>query len=107
MAKGRLLGLQFSTLFEGDLFFQLAAHANEMADLLREGIHSEGYRFLVETESNQVFPILPEPLIEQLEKKYVFYRWKKIDNHHTALRLVTSWATTEEKVQAFLKDLKA
>ncbi len=107
MAKGRVLGLQFAALFEGDLFFQLATHANEMADILREGIHSEGYKFLVETESNQLFPILPEPLIEELEKKYVFYRWKKIDNHHTALRLVTSWATEKEKVEAFLRDLKA
>lgn len=107
MAKGRILGIQFTTLFEGDLFFQLAGHGNEMADRLREGIREEGYKFLAETESNQLFPILPERLIEELEKKYVFYRWKKIDNHHTALRLVTSWATKKEKVDAFLEDLKA
>ncbi len=106
LAKGRILGIQFSTLFEGDLFFQLAAHANEMADILREGIHREGFSFLVETESNQLFPILPEPLIEQLEKKYLFYRWKRLGTHHTALRLVTSWATEKEQVQAFLEDLR-
>lgn len=105
LAKGRLLGLQFATLFESDLYFQLAAHANDMAELLRRGIEKEGYKFLVETESNQVFPILPELLIEELEKKFVFYRWKQIDNHHSALRLVTSWATKKEKIEAFLKEM--
>ena len=107
LAKGRILGLQFTTLFEGDLFFQLAKHANEMADILREGIHREGFTFLADTESNQVFPIFPEALVQKLEEKYAFYRWKKIDHHHTALRLVTSWATEEEQVREFLQDIQA
>jgi len=106
LAKGRLLGIQFIELFTDDLFFDLAKHANKMAGLLRNEISKAGFRFLVDSPSNQLFPILPNGLITELQKNYLFHVWSKADDDHSAIRLVTSWATKEEAVLAFIKDMK-
>ena len=107
LAKGRLLGIQFIELFRDNLYFGLAEHANRMADLLRNEISKAGFKFLVNTSSNQLFPILPNQLITELEKNYLFHVWSKIDTDNSAIRLVTSWATKEEAVSAFTEDLKS
>lgn len=106
LAKGRLLGIQFLELFRDNLFFELAEHANKMAKLMREEFTKENYRFLTHSPSNQIFPILPNTLIEELQKKYSFYVWEKIKPEYSAIRLVTSWATKEEEVLAFIEDMK-
>lgn len=104
LAKGRLLGLQFLELFRDNLFFDLASHANNMAALLREGISHAGYDFLTQAPSNQLFPILPNRVIAELEKNYGFYVWSRVDENNSAIRLVTSWATKEAVVVKFLED---
>lgn len=106
LAKGRLLGIQFLELFRDELFFDLALHANKMAEILREGLKAAGFSFLTHSPSNQLFPILPNNLIAELEKKYGFYVWSKVDDQHSCIRLVTSWATPEEAVKTFLADTK-
>lgn len=106
LAKGRLLGTQFLELFRDNLFFDLAAHANKMATILRDEISKANIPFLTHSPSNQIFPILPNALITELEKHYGFHIWEKVDTDHSAIRLVTSWATKEEEVTAFLEDLK-
>jgi threonine aldolase len=106
LAKGRLLGIQFLELFRDDLFFELAAHANKMANLLKEEISKEGFKFLTHSPSNQIFPILPNSLISELQKKYSFYVWEVVDEDSSAIRLVTSWATKEEAAAAFIEDIK-
>ncbi len=105
LAKGRLLGIQFVELFKDDLYFTLARHANQMAGLLRQEISKAGYAFLVHSPSNQIFPILPNGLIEKLQKRYSFYIWSTIDAEYSAIRLVTSWATKEAAVLSFIADL--
>lgn len=105
LAKGRLLGIQFLELFKDDLYFDLARHANKMAGLLRTGISRAGHPFLTHSPSNQIFPVLPNWLIEKLQKNYSFYIWSKVDADHSAIRLVTSWATKEEAVLKFIDDL--
>lgn len=106
LAKGRLIGIQFLALFNNNLYFSLAKHANDMAALLRRGIQEAGYTFFSESPSNQIFPILPNKLIEQLLNNYDFYVWKEIDNQHSAVRLVTSWAVKEETIQSFVEQVK-
>lgn len=106
MAKGRLLGIQFLELFRDDLYFELAKHANKMADLLRESISSMGYKFLTDSPSNQIFPILPNRIIRELEAKYSFYVWSTVDENNSSIRLVTSWATREDAVLTFIGDLR-
>lgn len=106
LAKGRLLGIQFLELFRDNLFFDLAGHANKLAELLVAEIKKLNVSFLTESPSNQIFPIFPNAVIAELEKKYGFHIWEKVDSDHSAIRLVTSWATKEDKVLEFIEDLK-
>lgn len=106
LAKGRLLGIQFLELFRDDLFFELARHANRMARLLKEGLEKADVKFLASSPSNQIFPILPNQIIDALKNKYAFHVWEKVDANHSAIRLVTSWATKEDEVLGFINVLK-
>jgi len=106
LAKGRVLGIQFYELFRDDLFFELAQHANNMATLLREGFSNAHLSFLTHSPSNQIFPVLPNELINELQKNYAFYIWEEVDANHSAIRIVTSWATKEEEVRGFVEDMK-
>lgn len=106
LAKGKVLGIQFLELFRDDLYFDLAKHANKMAALLSKEIGSMGYTFLVASTSNQIFPILPNSVIDKLLEKYAFYRWAAFDEKSSSIRLVTSWATREDAVQNFIEDLR-
>ena len=107
LAKGRILSLQFVELFRDGLYFEIAAHANGMADRLRDGIRRAGWAFFSESPSNQLFPIFPDELVQKLSEQFRFEIWSKIDETHTCIRLVTSWATQKEAVDAFLHSLEA
>ncbi|OLS40418.1 low specificity L-threonine aldolase [Bacillus sp. MRMR6] len=106
LAKGRLLGIQFMELFRDDLFFELAAHANKMAAMLRDELSKSSITFLTHSASNQIFPILPNAFISEMQKNFTFHIWEKGESGFSAIRLVTSWATKEEAVTAFIDELK-
>ena len=108
LAKGRLLGIQFAELFRDDLYFDLARHAVRLAQKMAKGIAELGYPFMMESPTNQIFPIFPDELIHQLEDKYAcsYWDWGRPDPQHSITRIVTSWATEESNVDAFLADLK-
>ena len=106
LAKGKLLGVQFQELFKDGLYLEIAKHTNEMAAKLKAGIEEMGFGFLVESPTNQIFPIMPNDLIEKLEEDFFFYVWQPVDENTSAIRLVTSWGTTEDEVDAFLEALK-
>jgi threonine aldolase len=106
LAKGRILGIQFLELFRDDLFFELASHANGMADLIREELKKAGVKFLTHSPSNQIFPILHHSFITELQERYSFHIWEKVDSDYSAIRLVTSWATKEEQVTALIEDIR-
>ncbi|MDP4086314.1 MAG: low specificity L-threonine aldolase [Bacillota bacterium] len=106
LAKGRLLGIQFLELFRDNLYFDLALHANKMAEILKDEMGKEKVKFMVDSPTNQVFPILPNSLVLELQQKYSFLVWEKVDSEHSAIRLVTSWATNENVVWDFIEDLK-
>ena len=101
LAKGRLLAINFIELFKENLFFELAEHANQMAMQLKEGIEKAGYCFLTESTTNQIFPIFPNEFLNVLSSHYKFEIWEAVDDKHTAIRLVTSWATKEDEVIKF------
>ena len=105
LAKGRILGVQFLGLFKDGLYFELARHANALAEKLSQGMKDQGFPFLTQSSTNQIFPILPNPLIAELQKIYGFYVWSKAGVDHSAIRLVTSWATQEARIDEFIKDL--
>ena len=105
LAKGRLLGVQFEALLKGgedSVYFEMARHANEMAELLREGLKNKGVEFEGSSPTNQVFPILPKAVVEELEKEFFFYRWAQERDGMIPIRLVTSWATPRSDVEALL-----
>lgn len=106
LAKGRLVGIQFLELFRDHLFFDLADHANRMAGMLNEALKQADVKFLTNSPSNQIFPILPNTVIAELEKKYSFHVWEKVNEDQSAIRLVTSWATKEDEVVGFIEELK-
>jgi threonine aldolase len=105
LAKGRVLGLQFRELFSNNLFFDLARHANKMAEKLSQAIIDAGFRLLQPTQSNQVFAIFPNTLIKTLQEKFAFFVMNEIDEQSSMVRLVTSWATIEEKVDSFIREI--
>jgi threonine aldolase len=104
LAKGMVLGIQFEELFQNHLYFDLATHANDMATRIRKTIADSGFDFLAPSPTNQLFPILPDDLIEKLREKYDFSIWKKLKDSTSAIRLVTSWATPERVVEEFVQD---
>lgn len=105
LAKGRILGVQFLELFKEDLYFKLAKHANEMSKKMADALEYCGFTFLTHSTTNQLFPILPNEVIDTLSKKYLFYVWKEVNETHSAIRLITSWATNEKEVEEFIMDI--
>lgn len=102
LAKGRLLGVQFDTLFTDELYFEISKHAVDLALELRAAFEKKGWPLLYDSWTNQQFPVLPDEVYERLKEKFVLSFWEKTDEHHTAVRVCTSWATTRESVQALL-----
>jgi threonine aldolase len=100
LAKGRLLGVQFDTLFTDDLYFKISAHAIEMAERLKLGFRERGYRFLIESPTNQQFIVMENEKLQELKKRVAFSIWEKYDETHTSVRFCTSWATTQESIES-------
>lgn len=105
LAKGRLLGIQFDVLMNDNLYFELGAHAVKLADRIRETLDKVGASYLVPGTTNQIFPVLPDTLLDELSKKFMFTEMERVDATHRAVRFCTSWASTEENVDALCKEL--
>lgn len=103
LAKGRLLGIQFLELMNSDLYFDLANHANQQAMKIKNALLKRGVQFLSDTYTNQIFPILDHKLIDILSEKFDFYIWKNIDSQSSAIRLITSWNTSDKAVDDFVE----
>jgi len=107
MSKGRFLGQQFARFFDDDkLWLTAAQHANEMAEMLYTGLKGLGVQFDLAADANQVFPIFDNQINEKLSKEYGFYPWNKVDENQIKVRLVCSWSTPREMVEAFIADAK-
>ncbi len=105
LAKGFLLGLQFSELFRDGLYFELSRHAIGMAASIRAALLERGIPLLVDSPTNQLFPILADAQIARLGEKYSCAFIKRMDDAHCAIRLCTSWATRAEDVRALIDDI--
>ncbi len=128
LAKGWLVAAQFQALFQNEqgaqaekfgqseqigqsgqsgqdaLYMTLAKQGNEAAQRLDAGLRALGIALLAPTITNQIFPILPVAVVQELSKSYAFEMWHRGTHSHT-IRFVTSWATQEEDVDALLKVL--
>ena len=99
VAKGRLMGVQFDTLFTDDLYFAISAHAIEMAEKMKALFRRKGYTFFKETPTNQQFILLENSQLERLAPQVGFSVWEPAGEHHTVVRFATCWATTDEDLQ--------
>lgn len=106
LAKGRLLGVQFDALMTDNLYFEISAHADALADQIKDVLLSLKVPFLVPAVTNQLFPILQDSVLEKLSEKYVFCEQQRVDDTHRAIRFCTSWATRQEAVDALCTDLR-
>ena len=105
LAKGRLTGVQFDTLFTDGLYFQIGRHAVELAEMLKSGLISKGYQLFIDSPTNQQFVVLENNMMEKLKKDVSFSYWEKYDTNHTVVRFATSWATTKDDVENLLEIL--
>lgn len=99
LAKGRLLGIQFDTLFTEDLYFEISRHAIDMAEELKMLLQNKKIDFYLKSPTNQQFVILENERIKELKKEVMFSFWEQYDETHTVIRFVTSWATTKEDLE--------
>lgn len=105
LAKGWVLGLQFDTLFTDDLYFKLGKHANDMAKILKKGLQDKGYRFYIDSPTNQQFVIVSNEKLKELSQYTTFGFWCNYDSEHTVVRFATSWATKKSDLDALLEIL--
>ncbi|MEW4370384.1 threonine aldolase family protein [Paenibacillus kandeliae] len=106
LAKGRMLGIQFETLFEDGLYLEVSQHAVQQALRIRDVFAKRGFHFRYDSSTNQQFPIVHDTLLETLRAKYSFSFWEKVDDHHSAIRFCTSWATNPAQVDELVTDIE-
>ena len=99
VAKGRVLGVQFDTLFTDGLYFEISKNAIDMAQKMKDLFRRKGYEFFKETPTNQQFVLLSDEQMARLEPLVGFSVWEKADATHTVVRFATSWATTDEDLK--------
>ncbi|WP_370837727.1 threonine aldolase family protein [Intestinibacter bartlettii] len=102
LAKGRLLGIQFDILFTDDLYFEIAKNAIDTAEVLKKGLADKGYKFYLDSPTNQQFIVLENDKLERLAKDVRYSFWEKYDDTHTVIRFATSWATKMGDVEALI-----
>ncbi len=105
LAKGRLLGVQFQTLFTDGLYDKIGKHAVQMAMRLKNGFVSKGYKLFIDSPTNQQFFILPNEVIDRLRSVASFELWGSRGEQSTPVRFVTDWSTTESDIDTLLECL--
>ena len=100
LAKGRLLGVQFDALFTDDLYFHIGRHAIDAAKQMKKLFTDRGFRFFIDSDTNQQFVILENGFMRRLQEKVVMSFWEKYDADHTVVRFATSWSTTQADLAA-------
>lgn len=106
LAKGRLLGVQFSALLQDDLWLKAARHANEQASRLEKGFAEAGLRLFTKTPTNQIFVLLDEATVRRLQKEFIFEFFCAYDETCSVYRFVTSWATKPAAADALIGALR-
>ena len=102
LAKGRIAGIQFETLFTGGLYEQIGKGAVRQADRIREALRAKGYDQAFTAPTNQVFPLFNDAQLARLGERVEMSFWEKHADGRTVMRLATSWATRDEDVDALI-----
>ncbi len=105
LAKGRLVGVQFETAFTDNLYMEMAQSAIDKANQIRKAVDSVGIPYFVKNDTNQIFVTFEDGQLEELSQKYVFSYQERVDKNHSAVRICTSWAASQEAVDTLCMDL--
>ena len=105
LAKGRLLGIQFETLFTDNLYINISRHAIEMAAKLKKAMIGKGYKEYISSTTNQLFFLMDNNEIDRLKEFATFELWGPRGEMETPVRFVTNWATKEEDIDTFINNL--
>ncbi|MBO4475601.1 MAG: aminotransferase class V-fold PLP-dependent enzyme [Bacteroidales bacterium] len=100
LAKGRLTGIQFDALFTDGLYFEISRNAILRAMEIKKLFQQAGIPLYIDSPTNQQFPILDSRQMEKLDGKVLFEIWERLADGRCVTRFATSWATTEEQVEA-------
>ena len=103
LAKGRLLSVQFDTLFTDGLYFEISKNAIDMAEKLRDMFISRGYSLFIDSPTNQQFIIIEDEKLEELKKQVRYDYWERYDETRSVIRFATSWAMTDEDLEELSK----
>ena len=106
LAKGRLLGIQFEALFTHDLYMRNAGHAYVQAMKIKQAFKGANIPFLIESFTNQQFPILTSEQDKILSEKFSYELWQPLPDDRKAVRFCTSWATSDEAVEKLTQEIK-
>lgn len=106
LAKGRLLGLQFATLFTDDLYFNISRHAITQAMRIKEALQAKNIEFLIDSSTNQQFPVLNRKQIAALSEEFLLSEWAHISPQESVMRICTSWATKSENVDRLISAIE-
>ena len=106
LAKGRLLGVQFLTLMEDGLYFEICKQAVAYALEIRKAFEAKGVEMYGTSMTNQQFPILSEAQMKHFDGEFAYEYWGRYDDSHHIVRFCTSWATKQENMDALLKAIK-
>ena len=106
LAKGRILGVQFDTLFTDDLYFKIGRWAIEAAEKIRGELKALGYELFIDAPTNQIFVVLTAAQLQTLSERVEFSFWEKISDDKTVIRLATSWATRADDVDKLIDELR-
>lgn len=102
-SKMRFISAQYIAYFRNDLWKKCASHSNAMARIMADylsDIHE--VKITQPVQSNGIFVIMPSEVAERLRNHYFFYPWNEKTSEY---RLMTSWDTTEEDIEGFVKQL--
>ena len=105
LAKGRLLGVQFQALFENGLYLALGQKGNKLAQRMKAAFLLRGIPVLCDTVTNQIFPVLPNALLQKLSERFSFAHWCRVDETHTAVRFCAGATTDGAFVDALIAAL--
>lgn len=104
LAKGRLNGVQFDTLFTDGLYMEISKNAISKASQLKAILKEAGYEFYLDSPTNQQFVIMTNKNLADIRKYIRVSFWEKYDDERSVVRFATSWSTTDEDIQ-YLRDV--
>ena len=107
LAKGRLAGISFDTLFTDGLYERLGAHALEKAAEIRAALAENNWQVFFETPTNQIFVVVDNDTLRKLDETVVYSFWEPYDESHTVIRFATSWATPDRDVEELIRIIRS